>query len=56
MGCLLLGFANQNLCGHCNGVYESMEHVIAVNNICGNLVNILNKCTDKCCENFIHNC
>ena len=40
---LLLGFVDQNLCGHCNEDCESMEHVNAVNNIYDNLVNILNK-------------
>ena len=42
-GRLLMGFVDQNLCGHCNGCCESIEHFNAVNNLCNNLVNILNK-------------
>ena len=33
-----------------------MEHLNAVNNLCDNLVNILNKCADEYCGNVIHNC
>ena len=54
-GRLLAGFVDHNFSGNRNGSCESMEHLKAINNLCDNLVNSLNKCANECCGNVIHN-